>query len=163
MKAVKFIVLLICLQSCSDPEEQMQLFIQNQTQDTLRIQLFPDSVFQHGEGWYKSKNTSGSYEETEFILNPARKQSLFISTVTDRNPAKLLGGLFDSITIFPVGNTLPLIHFQPDSAIGYATNPYESEANWNLEHNTYKFHTNFSTQKTESDDYIFVVSPEKIQ
>lgn len=149
---------LMAFMSCKkDPEQVMQIILENQMEGKIRVQLFPKQQY-FSNGLYQKSETSGGYVSTEFdLMLQGRDQIIYESINIHLSATQLAKQVFDSILVL---NELEevVITFYPDSVLGQEENLFIADSAWSCEFREYKFPTNFKTKIKESRDFRFILS-----
>jgi hypothetical protein len=149
---------LMAFVSCKkDPEQVMQIILENQMAGKIRVQLFPKQQY-ISNGLYEKSETMGGYVSTEFeLMLQGRDQIIYESKNIHLSATHLARQVFDSIMVL---NELEevVITYYPDSVQGQEENLFTADSAWSFEFREYKFHTNFKTKIKESRDFRFMLS-----
>lgn len=117
--------------------ESVKILIQNKTETTLVLRVFPKVEYQRGN-LYRHSDNGGGFVDTEFSLSPKRgdyfewDEVLFSSADISIDPHALMESVFDSITVSTLKNDT-IIRFTQEKAIGYSQNIFSENAAWNYE------------------------------
>ncbi len=126
--------LIVCFSCKEDVVETLHILIQNKTDSSFHITLYPKEAYQH-EDLYLHSDIGGGYTETEFTLSPNSdgyydwEEVLFVSNDLNIQPDALTSKVFDSIHISTV-NKDKIISFTPEDVIGYSENIFSGNSNW---------------------------------
>ena len=155
--------LLIVLDSCKEETSyEMQLLIENKTENTISVRLYPKNKFLHNE-LYNSSDFGGGYSNTEFEIDANQDHSLFYSQNIDQEPYNLASQIFDSIHIKSFNSDKISIKYSVDTVIGYSENLFDSSSTWNYEIINTGRPDNFNQNPVELHNYTFVISGEKTE
>lgn len=155
------LTLIILISSCKEKTSyQMQLLIENKTNNKITVRLFPKSEYLHNE-LYDFSDFGGGYSETIFEIEPNQEENLYYSDNLEQTPFDLVSKVFDSIRITPFNEDKVVMLFSADTVIGYSENLFDSTSNWNYEIRNYDEPDNFNRNPVESHDYNFIISTDK--
>ena len=100
-KAILLIAMLIAISSCKEKTSyQMQLLIDNKTNNKITVRLFPKSEYLHND-LYDFSDFGGGYNVTIFEIEPNQDGNLYYSDNLDQTPFDLASKIFDSIHLTP--------------------------------------------------------------
>ncbi|HET6558671.1 MAG TPA: hypothetical protein VFG54_15230 [Prolixibacteraceae bacterium] len=151
-------IALMLMASCKkDTTYQMQILIKNNTDNTLKVTLFPRTKYMDGN-LYDSSDIGGGYAQTTFDIESNSQEGLYISGNLNQKPYNLAKEVFDSIRIISDQNETGMMRFSNDQAVGYPDNLFSDQSTWDFEKRNVNLHTQFSAHPVESHDYTFVIS-----
>ena len=117
-----------------DSIETVQILIQNRTESSIRVTLYPKLEYLSGD-LYLRFDIGGGYNKTEFLLSPNDKGYYVWSEVLVESgdlsvkPYALAAKWFDSICISTT-NKDHLIKFTHESVTGYSENIFSENSTW---------------------------------
>lgn len=156
-----FVSLILCISCKEDVYESVQIVVQNRTEDSIHITLYPKSEYVSGN-LYRRSEKGGGYTRTEYTLPPNNdgyynwSEVLFVSNDLDSKPYDVTRKVFDSIYI-RLENTDYVIRFSQDTVIGYVENIFSEHATW---HNIIiedELPTNFKRNPQKYHCYRFLI------
>lgn len=153
----------ILLFACKEKTSyQMQLLIENNTNNKITVELFPKPEYLHNT-LYDFSDFGGGYSETIFEVeqNKNKYENIYYSSNIDQEPFELAVKIFDSIHITPFNENKTVMKFSIDTVTGYSENLFDSSSNWKYEIRNYDMPDNFNRNPVESYDYTFVISPDR--
>ena len=127
-----------CISCAREPEyDGRDIFIQNQTEDTLFLSLFTKRDI--GGLYCLCEGECGAHRDTEYVLppNPEGKnrhwysECIFITSDNNVHPSKILLNVFDSIYISTANKDRTLIKFTSKKFTGYSDNIFSESSAWN--------------------------------
>jgi hypothetical protein len=155
-------VVLFLLHGCKEETSyQMQLVIENQTEENIRIQLFPKAEYMHN-GMYSYNDFGSSYRNTILELEMNREIEIFISSDLNIKPWLKAAEVFDSICISDLAEEKYKLVFSATKHLGYPENLYSEDSSWEMKLRNFTLADNFRKNHVESNDYIFQISEEKM-
>jgi hypothetical protein len=150
---MKMILILLALMlvsiSCTKKSEELQLVIENKTDNIIDVNL--------GRGWvYPASDFGGVHLESEFNLSPNEPRTLYYSKDLKTKPHELAAKLFNVINIGTNNNIT--ITFTHNTVTGYSENIFSENSTWNLRMEEYSMcHPN---RRVTVHCYYFVISEE---
>ena len=114
-----------------------QILIQNRTESSIRIVVYPKAEYLSGDLYLHSDIGSGSCE-TEFFLSPNNdeyynwNEVLFVSGDLNIKPYALAARVFDSIYISTTNEDY-MIKFTHETVTGYSENLFSENSTWDYE------------------------------
>jgi len=106
--------------SCEKTNYRMELALENDTDDTILVQLYPKAQYQHGDSYRASDRGSG-YLSAKFKIEPGSFAWLFTSENLDQKPHDLASKVFDSNSIWEYE------HRKFNEATNFSQNPVETD------------------------------------
>lgn len=170
MRAILLILLmfLACCISCKEKGEgTLQILIQNRTENTIHITLFPKKTAPGTNMLYPTCEGCGGYWKTKFNLLPNNDDTykwdevLFYTTDLDTQPYTLAAKAFDSIYISSANKDNIIIKFAHETVSGYSENIFAQNSTW--DYKTIKLDMSTSIKKTGTAHcYRFLILKDKI-
>ena len=116
--------------SCREKTDyELQIGIDNLTEEELHFQVLPKTKYADGEDDYKF-TYDGSIRGTLFSIPSDYAETLFITDNMNYKPQGLLSDVFDSLIITINTGTAFKIKFNPDGCENYRTNMFAENTNW---------------------------------
>ncbi|MCU4164958.1 hypothetical protein [Carboxylicivirga caseinilyticus] len=157
-----FLLTSMILYSCKEETSyQMQLVIENKTENKISIELFPKNEYLHND-LYKFSDFGGGYSETILELEVDSEKEIFISNNLNSKPSIRAIEVFDSIHISAFDENRFGIKFSHAKVQGYVENLFNEDSFWKLVIRKFDLPTSFRRNPVESSDYIFEISEDKI-
>jgi len=167
-KLVGIAFLLLFLGACKkEPSYSLEISIENKTEDTILLNLFPQSEYLLYPDLYRPNDSNkdpytGPFVKLSSELVPKGEKSLFSSRNIDQEPYSVAALVFDSI-IISFYNEQIRISFSLDTAIGYSDNLYDSTSSWDYEVIKATENFQYSSHPVEIHSFKFVISTVKIE
>ncbi len=124
----------LCVSCEEEVHETVQILIQNRTESSINITLYPKAEYLEG-GLYRHSDGGGGYKNTEFTILPNNEGSydwnevLFVSNDLNTKPHTLTKKVFDSIHV-RIENSDNKIIFTKNNVIGYTGNIFSENSTW---------------------------------
>ena len=137
----KFLFFLTIIIFCACKEEtkyRMQIILENEFESDIEVTVYPRSEYLNGTT-YKISDIGSGFNPTNFVINSASDNGLFISKNVNLQPFNLAESIFDSVKVKLIDNSHTDIFFSSDTVINYSENLFDSTSLWNY-------------QKIESDE-----------
>jgi len=133
MKKLKHIGILfftaVCCISCKEEVyETLNIVIQNRTDSTVHVTLYPKRLHENGLYFYWEGNKS--LKNPKFNIRSWGEEHIFVTRDLTLKPYELALREFDSIYIRTAYN---LIIFTPENVTGYAENIFSEDSTWDFE------------------------------
>lgn len=161
-----FFLITCCCTSCKEIErEELQIIIQNRTDNPIHISLYPKGDI---GGLYPICDGCGGHKTTEFALNPNNNDRYYwnevIFTTSDLNikPYTLAAKVFDSIYISTANKDNVIIKFTHENVIGYSENIFSENSNWDFRMLRWSEPTQFRKNPVKYHQYKFMILEDKI-
>lgn len=143
--------------SCKkDTSYQFSILIKNETNNKLKVHLFPKTEYQHGD-LYDFDDIGGGYADTSFVIDTNSQEDIYTSSNLDQKPYNLACKIFDSIYITSNDTTIAIMKFSKDKVTGYPDNLFNANSVWIYNKRNYDEKTNFSSHRVEDHQYFFVL------
>ena len=164
-----FFFIVCCCISCKGTNENLRILIQNRTDSTIYINLYPTTEYISASGIFYSISDDGSSgsTETKFSLQPNYgtndwNEVIFISRNLDAKPYALVSEVFDSIYITLPSKDNFIIKFTPENVIGYSENIFSENSTWDFEIKSIIRPTQFRTMRGAAHCYCFLILEDRI-
>ena len=165
MNTIKYILLsslVLFSFSCKEKTEyEMDLVLENSTENSITVELFPNSKYKHDD-MYRTSDIGEGYNFTKFTIFANSKEVFFTSKDINQQPCDLLSNVFDSIHISINNESQYVIKFSKDAVIGYSDNIFTENSIWDYEIINDDRPTQFAKNPVEVHLFTFEVSINKL-
>jgi len=158
------IVLLICMgltfifSSCEDKvSENLLILIENRTDSSIHISLFPKKITSSGGFYPMTENGNGAHGLCESNLSPYNETVLFYSKDLAIKPYLLATKVFDSIYFRSAITEEIITKFTLENVTGYSENIFKENSTWDYKIEEWDKHTGRNS-KVKDYCYRFVIS-----
>jgi len=169
----KLIIILVVISvctSCKDKEtvrEELQILIQNRTDSSIHITLYPKAEYQSGKLYLQSDIGSG-YNHSEYSLWSNNEgyynwdEVLFVSGDLSIEPHILAAKVFDSIHISSSNKDSVIIKFTHENVTGYSENLFSENSMWEFRMYESTEPDMFNRNPVKSYCYAFLILKDKM-
>ncbi|MCL2027749.1 MAG: hypothetical protein FWG79_04585 [Bacteroidales bacterium] len=149
-----------------DVKEELQISIQNRTDDVIHVTLFPNEKYLIFPGVFIPSDAGGTGggRDTEFILDPNDldgidwNELIFRSLDLNIRPHMLAIKAFDSIFISTANMVIKFTH---ENVAGYSENIFSENSIWQFVVRKLDMSTSIA-RTVKAHQYIFLISEDKI-
>jgi len=156
-------LIVFCFVACNRPTNSLQILIQNQTEDTIHVRVFPTGGFW---GSYPMCFGCDRRLSTTFDLCPNTfgqfglgSRILFQSDDLRIKPYVLATQAFDSIHVHLAGRILRFTH---ETVTGYSENLFSENSTWEFKIEEQVYHFQLSSETHRFHTHTFIISDDKI-
>jgi len=162
----KLIIILVTIAAflgCKEETKyEMELVLSNSTENSITVELFPNSEYVHND-MYRFSDTGKGHRPSKFTIRSAdNRRELFVSENIHQQPYDLLSNVFDSIHITLNDDSQHIIKFSKDAVIGYSENIFTENSIWNYKVINDTRPTQLASNPIKVHQFTFEISVDKL-
>jgi len=165
---VLFFTFFCCISCKETVREELQILIQNRTDSSIHITLYPQKTASTTSNLYPVCEGCGGHKSTNLDLYPNNdnlynwNEVLFYTNDLNIKPHTLASKVFDSIYISSINKDDVIIKFTHKNVTGYSENIFTENSAWDFRVVERDMPDQSKKHPVRSYCYIFVVLEDKI-